>query len=64
LQSADGKPLEGFRLEDCYDIIGDTLDYTPRWHGGTDVRRLAGRPIRLRFALSDANLYGFQFVLR
>jgi len=26
------------------------------------VRGLAGRPIRLRFRLSDADLYAFQFV--
>ncbi|MHB0936911.1 MAG: hypothetical protein ACYDCO_24100 [Armatimonadota bacterium] len=60
--SADGQPLEGFRLEDCDDIIGDTLDYTPRWHAGADLRRLAGRPVRLRFVLSDADLYSFRFV--
>jgi len=62
IQSADGKPLDGFRLDECYDIIGDTLDYTPRWHGGADVRRLAGKPVRLRIALADADVYSFRFV--
>ena len=62
IQSVDGQPLEGFRLEECYDIIGDTLDYTPRWHNGADLRRLAGRPVRLRFVLADADLYSYRFV--
>ena len=29
--------------------------------GAADVSRLAGRPVRLRFALSDADLYSLQF---
>jgi hypothetical protein len=61
IRSADGQPLDGYRLEDCCDIIGDTLDYTPRWQGGTGVRRLAGQPVRLRFSMSDTDLYSFRF---
>lgn len=61
MQTPDGRPIDGFTLAECHDIIGDTLDYTVRWHGGADVSRLAGQPVRLRFALSDADLYAYRF---
>lgn len=62
IQSAEGRPLDGFSLEECCDIIGDTLEYTPRWRAGAGLRCLAGRPVRLRFALVDADLYSFRFI--
>ena len=31
------------------------------WKGRADVRALAGQAVRLRFALSDADLYSLQF---
>ena len=62
LQSPDGRALDGCSLDDCHEIIGDTLAYTVRWRHGTDVRPLAGHPVRLRVTLADADLYSFQFV--
>jgi len=61
LQSEEGNPLEGFRLEDCPEIIGDTLDRTVAWNKGFDLSDLAGTPIRIRFVLKDADLYSIQF---
>ncbi|HOS43928.1 MAG TPA: hypothetical protein PK794_09580, partial [Armatimonadota bacterium] len=34
LQDAGGIPLPGYALDDCWEIIGDTLDYTVRWKAG------------------------------
>jgi hypothetical protein len=31
------------------------------WPNGADVAALEGRPVRLRFVLSDADLYSFHF---
>ena len=31
-----------------------------RWRDGTALDRLAGRVVRLRFVLSDSDLYGFR----
>ena len=62
LLEADGKPIEGFTLDDCPEIFGDSIRHTVRWKRGGDVRSLEGRPVRLRFALRDADLYAFQFV--
>lgn len=62
LQDADGAPLPGFTLEDCLEHYGDSVDQTIAWKGGGDVSALAGTPVRIRFALSDGDLYAFQFV--
>lgn len=61
LQTADGKPVEGFSLADCPEMIGDRIEHTVRWKSGADLGALAGQPIRLRFALRDADLYSLQF---
>ena len=55
-------PLGGFSLDDCIELLGDDLERTVRWSGGSDLSHLAGIPIRLRFVLRDADLYAFQFV--
>ena len=54
-------PIEGFRLEDCVDVLGDDLARVVRWKGGQDLSGLAGTPVRLRFVLRDADLYSIRF---
>ncbi len=61
IQEPDGKPVPGYTEEDCAEIVGDALDYTVRWKHGTGVDSLAGRPVRLRFILRDADLYAMRF---
>ena len=61
LQTADGKPIEGFTLADCGKIYGDQIDRVVAWKGNTDLGKLAGTPVRLRFVLKDADLYSIQF---
>lgn len=64
IQSAAGKPLPGFSLQDCRELLGDRLDQAVSWKSGTDVSQLAGRPIRLRFHMKDAHLYSLKFTTR
>ena len=61
IQDADGKPIRGFALEDCPEIYGDRIDHAVRWGSRDDVSSLAGKPVRLRFVLADADLYAFRF---
>jgi hypothetical protein len=61
IQNADGKPLKGFGMEDCPPIYGDEIDHIVEWKQGADVTPLSGRPIRLRFSLSDADVFAFRF---
>jgi len=61
VQTEDGRPVPGFTLDDCEPIFGDTVERVIGWRGGSDVSSLASRPVRLRFVLSDADLFAFQF---
>ncbi len=38
-----------------------TRDRAVTWKTGSDVGRLAGKPVRLHFQLKDADLYAFWF---
>jgi len=62
LQDADGHPLEGFALSECDEVFGDEIERTVTWRGGdNDVHAVAGRPVRLRFAMSEADLFSLRF---
>ena len=61
IQDADGNPIPGFALEDCPEIIGDQIERTVSWKQGSDLSALAGKPVRLRFVLKDADLYALRF---
>jgi len=61
IQDPDGRDLPGFALDDCPTVFGDAIERRTLWKPGGDLTSLAGRPVRLRFALSDADLYAFQF---
>jgi hypothetical protein len=61
IQTAEGRPMKGFRLEDCSEIFGDHIERVVSWKDRTNVGHLAGKPIRLRFVLRDADLYSFRF---
>lgn len=61
VQYENGKPIQGFGMKDCYPVFGDTTERTVIWKSGSDLSKLAGRKVRLRFLLKDADLYSFQF---
>ncbi len=53
--------IEGFGLADCVELLGDDLERPVRWTQGSDLSKLSGEVVRLRFALRDADLYAFRF---
>jgi hypothetical protein len=61
IQDANGTPLPGFAVSDCREIIGDEIERVVTWKAGSDVESLAGRPVRLRFVLADADVFSFRF---
>lgn len=61
LQNPDGKPIPGFSLADCPEIFGDELDRPVAWKGEGNLGDLAGQPVRIRFAMRDADLFSFKF---
>ena len=61
IQDQNGKPLPGFALADCREMIGDEIDRVVSWNSGKDVSSLAGKVVQLRFAMKDADLYSLRF---
>jgi hypothetical protein len=61
LQDAAGTPLPGFSLAEAEEMYGDSLEQVVSWKQGPDVGKLAGRVVRLRFVLRDADLYAMRF---
>lgn len=47
--------------KDCPEVFGDQLERVVAWTSGPDLSALAGKPIRLRFTLKDADLYSLRF---
>lgn len=43
------------------EVYGDEIERRVGWSGRADLGALAGRPVRLRFALRDADLFAFRF---
>ncbi len=62
IEDADGGPIEGYSVADCVMQIGNELDRRVAWKSGADLSSLAGKPVRLRFSMKDADIYSFQFV--
>ncbi len=60
-QTQDGKPIPGFSAIECREQIGNEIERTVRWNGGSDVSSLAGKPVRLRFVMKDADLFALKF---
>ncbi|MCF7789035.1 MAG: hypothetical protein K9N47_23120 [Prosthecobacter sp.] len=61
IQDAEGKPLPGFTLDDCKAISYDDIDRVISWKSGSDVSALAGKNVRLRWVLKDADVFSFRF---
>ncbi len=61
IQDASGKPLTGFALSDCRNLVGDTIEQPVNWAKSNDLSAFAGRPVRLRFVMQEADLFSLQF---
>ena len=61
LQDEEGQVIPGFSLEECPAIYGDEIERKVVWQEESDLGALAGRPVRLRIHLKDADLYSFRF---
>ena len=60
VQDAGGEAIEGFALGDAEEIYGDEIEQVVSWKNGSDISKLAGRVLRLRFVMRDADLYSFR----
>lgn len=67
IQDANGHPLAGFGLQDSIPMWGDEIKGTASWRRGGDgdfedqLARIRGSVVRLRFVMTDADIYSIQF---
>lgn len=57
--NAEGQPISPFDRERCRPIRGNSTRQTVSWEGANDLSAVAGKPVRLRFHLTDGRLYAF-----
>jgi hypothetical protein len=56
-----GNPIQGFSAADSAEIIGNEIERVVFWRSQKPLSDLAGKPVRLRFILKDADLFSFRF---
>ncbi len=61
IQDATGKPIDGFALNDCEPIEGDSIEKIVAWKTDASLATVAGRVVRLRIVIEDADVYSFRF---
>ena len=61
LQDEAGVPIPGYAAADCNELIGDEIERVVAWQGGMAMGTLAGKPVRMRFVMKDADIYSFRF---
>ena len=62
IQNADGDAIPGYALADAVALTGDDTDADVGWVGGTDVGALEGQTVKLRFEITNADLFSFRFL--
>lgn len=61
IQDRAGQRIPGFQLDQSRVLIGNAIERQVTWADDTDLGDLVGRVIRLRFVMTDADLYAMQF---
>jgi len=62
IQDANGNPVPGLTLDESPTIIGNEIARIVRWQSGKSLKELAGKPVRLRIVMKDADLYSLRFI--
>jgi hypothetical protein len=61
LLDEDREPIKGFGKDDAIPIARNSVRMPVVWKGNPDLSALAGRTVRMRFHMTNASLYAFQF---
>ena len=61
IQDERGVAIPGYKMAECEEVLGDEVAGFVRWKKGADVAELAGRRLRLRGWMKDADLFSLQF---
>ena len=58
---ANGTVFPGYDVPDCDVIRGNFIDKTVTWRDNSDLRKFAGKPVKLRILMRGGKLYSLQF---
>jgi hypothetical protein len=61
LDADTGTAIPGYTLADSVAVQADAVRAKVQWQGVTDLSALAGRSVRIRFSVENADLYSFWF---
>ncbi len=61
LDAGDGRSLAGYTMEECLPVAVDEVNEPLRWKDKKGVADLAGKTVRIRFSILNAELYAFWF---
>lgn len=62
IQDEFGLAIEGYSLADCHLIhTANQIQRVVQWNGSSDLSRLSGQVVKLRFSIRNAHLYSFTF---
>lgn len=61
VQDSAGRPVPGYALDDCREIYGDEIERRVSWNSDPNLATLAGRTVKLRFFMKDADLFAIRF---
>ncbi len=56
-----GEKIKGFSIADMDLIFGDSLSRTIKWKYGSNLAKLKGKLVCLRFVMSDADIFALRF---
>jgi hypothetical protein len=55
------RAIPGYTLADCDVIYDDAIERVVSWRGKSELKQLAGKPVKILFELKDADLYAYRF---
>ena len=61
LDAATGAAIPGYTMANSIPLQQDSVKAKLQWQGGSDLSALAGRSVKIRFSVQNADLYSFWF---
>ena len=61
VQDINYKPFSGFTMNDMEPLFGDEIDGGVTWKNKSNLAYLAGKQVRLRFVMKDADIFAMRF---
>ena len=61
VRDESGRAFPGRSLDDCDELVGDSIERPVSWKNSADLSALAGKTVRLRFVMKDADLFSLRF---